>query len=74
MSTASRAISRLLKNLSPDEARAFAKAAKTSVPSLRHIGKGRRGVSCEMAVRLVNASEGSLVQEELCEGCKARRE
>ena len=70
MRTTRQAISYLLKKLSPDEARAFAKRAKTSVPSLRHIGKGRRGVSCSLAQRLVAASEGILLQQELCVGCR----
>ena len=73
MRTTRQAISYLLKKLSPDEARAFAKRAKTSVPSLRHVGKARRGVSCAMAFRLVEASQGLLSMEELCDGCRQRK-
>ena len=66
------AIRALFRALTPDEMREFAKAAATSVPYMRHVAAGRRGVSCEQAVRLVNASEGKLIQEELCPGCRAR--
>ena len=72
MRSTKQAIRALFKTLSPDEMREFARVAGTSTPYLRHIAAGRRGVSCEQAVRLVNASEGRLLMEELCVGCRAR--
>lgn len=61
-----------------EEARAFAKAAGTSVPHLRHIATGRRGISADMAQRLAHASIiggygygfPKLKQQELCAACK----
>ena len=72
MRSTKQAIRALFNGLTSDDMRAFAKAAHTSVPYLRHVAAGRRGVSCEQAVKLVNASEGALLQEELCAGCRAR--
>ena len=72
MRSTKQAIRALFKALSPDDMREFARVAGTSTAYLRHIAAGRRGVSCEQAVKLVNASEGRLLQEELCAGCRAR--
>jgi len=72
MRSTKQAIRALFKALSPDDMREFARVAGTSTSYLRHIAAGRRGVSCEQAVRLVNASEGRLLMEELCAGCRAR--
>lgn len=63
-----------LKAATPAEARAFAKRAKTSVPHLRHIAKGRRGIYPELAQRLAHASAGMnpalwLLQTDLCAVC-----
>lgn len=60
----------------PAEARAFAKRAKTSVPHLRHIAKGRRGITAALAQRLSIASHGMnvalrLQQTDLCAACGA---
>jgi len=57
-----------------DQARQLAKAAKTSVPQLRHIASGRRKASAALAQRLVHASQQfnlvmRLDQRELCEAC-----
>jgi plasmid maintenance system antidote protein VapI len=64
-----------LQAATPDEARQLAKAAKTSVPHLRHIAKGRRGISADLAQRLAHASGGlptvlALYQTQLCDACK----
>ena len=59
----------------PEQARTLAKAAKSSVPHLRHIAHGRRGVSAELAQRLAHASLKlkdpalALDQMSLCEAC-----
>jgi plasmid maintenance system antidote protein VapI len=59
----------------PAEAREMAKHAKTSVPHLRHVAKGRRGMTAEFAQRLAHASLGMtnpalwLYQTELCTAC-----
>jgi len=64
-----------LNAATPDEARQLAKAAKTSVPHLRHIGKGRRGISADLAQRLAHASQAlhspvlRLFQTQLCHAC-----
>lgn len=63
-----------LNAATPDEARQLAKAAKTSVPHLRHIGKGRRGISADLAQRLAHASQAlpralNLYQTQLCDAC-----
>jgi hypothetical protein len=74
MSNAQTTISRLLKTMTPDDARKFAKKAGTSVPYLRHISKARRDVSCAMAWRIVEAADkmGIVIpQTDLCAACKA---
>jgi plasmid maintenance system antidote protein VapI len=63
-----------LQAATPIEARQLAKAAKTSVPHLRHIAKGRRGISADLAQRLAHASASlpralHLYQTHLCEAC-----
>lgn len=63
-----------LKAASPAEAKQLAKRAKTSVPHLRHVAKGRRGMTAEFAQRLAHASVGMnpalwLMQTELCAAC-----
>lgn len=64
----STAMRRWLHAVTPDEARAVAKAAGTSVPHLRHIAAGRRGVSADLAQRLAHAAP-ELYQRELCAAC-----
>ena len=59
----------------PAEARTLAMRAKTSVPHLRHVSKGRRGMTAEFAQRLAHASVGftnpalRLYQTQLCTAC-----
>jgi plasmid maintenance system antidote protein VapI len=74
MSRASTAVSRFLKRATPDQARAVAKKAKTSVAHLRHVAAGRRGVTADMAQRLAHATTGVpgdlyLDQRILCDAC-----
>jgi hypothetical protein len=60
-----------------DQKRILAKAAKTSVLHLRHIGAGRRNVSAELAQRLSVGSRALkdktllLSQTDLCRECAA---
>ena len=63
----STAMRQWLRKVTPDEARAVAKAAKTSVPHLRHIAAGRRNVSADLAQRLAHA--GGPDQRSLCVAC-----
>lgn len=56
-----------LRSVTPDEARAVAKAAKTSVPHLRHIAAGRRQVSADLAQRIAHA--GGPDQQVMCLAC-----
>jgi hypothetical protein len=68
-----RHIARLMRSLKPAEARKFAHHAGTSVVYLRHIGTGRRGISCDMAWRLSEAADkiGLVIpQTDLCEACR----
>ncbi len=63
-----------LEAATPAEAKQLAKRAKTSVPHLRHIAKGRRGIHPDLAQRLSHASIGMnaglrLSQTELCAIC-----
>jgi transcriptional regulator with XRE-family HTH domain len=67
-----------LRKATPEQAKELARLAKTSVPHLRHIAKGRRGISAELAQRLAGASvsflddfDGKLrlKQTELCVAC-----
>jgi plasmid maintenance system antidote protein VapI len=58
----------------PEEAKALARRAKTSVPHLRHVAKGRRGMTAEFAQRLAHASAALkptlwLLQTDLCTAC-----
>lgn len=75
MSKSSTAVSRFLKRATPEQARAVAKKAKTSVAHLRHIAHGRRGVTADMAQRLAHATydgvpkELYLDQRALCDAC-----
>lgn len=77
MATPKNAIRTWLRLATPDQARALAKAADTSVPHLRHISAGRRSVSAEFAQRLAAASRTLktralyLDQRELCKACAA---
>lgn len=70
-------MSRWLRVATPENTKALAKAAKTSVEHLKHIARGRRGVSAELAQRLAAASRTLrhralyLDQRELCEVCGA---
>jgi plasmid maintenance system antidote protein VapI len=75
MATPKNAIAKWLRLATPNDARALAKAADTSVPHLRHIAAGRRSVSAELAQRLAHASETLKVkalrldQRLLCKAC-----
>jgi len=73
MARAQKVIAKYLATATPDEARAFAKAAKTSVPYLRHVAAGRRGVSADQAQRLAHAAAkvgaSGITQRALCEAC-----
>jgi hypothetical protein len=61
----------------PEQRKQLAKFAKTSVASLSHAVAGRRGISAELAQRLVHASKQLghralyLDQQELCAACAA---
>lgn len=71
------AIAKWLRAATPDQARALAKAADTSVPHLRHIAAGRRATSADLAQRLAHASKTLKVralyldQRSLCKACGA---
>lgn len=72
--TPNRALRNWLKVASPDQARALATASGTSVPHLRHIAAGRRGVSADLAQKLAHASthigdDLELDQRALCGAC-----
>lgn len=73
MSRRPNAMRQWLTQATPEQARALAKAAKTSVAHLRHIATGRRGVSAELAQRLAHAATAPkmppLYQTELCAAC-----
>jgi transcriptional regulator with XRE-family HTH domain len=72
MGRAHKTIANWLAAATPEQARDLAKRAKTSVPHLRHIAHGRRGVSAELAQRLAHASsraELPLDQTDLCDAC-----
>jgi hypothetical protein len=66
---------RWLAQATPEQRKALAKAAKTSLPHLRHIATGRRGVMADLAQRLAAASRtlGSkaliLDPRQLCQAC-----
>jgi hypothetical protein len=77
MSTPKNAMYKWLRLATPDQARALAKVAKTSVPHLRHIAAGRRQVSAELGQRLAGASRTLqtralyLDQRDICKACGA---
>jgi len=64
-----------LHTATPDQHKALAKAAKTSVGHLKHIAFGRRGVTAELAIRIAAASYTLKVlalrldQRDLCPAC-----
>jgi hypothetical protein len=64
-----------LKTATPAQARAVAKFADTSVPHLRHVAAGRRGMSAALAQKLAHASKELHVralyldQRSLCRAC-----
>lgn len=62
-----------LKNATLAQTKALAKAARTSVPYLRHVAAGRRDIGVDLAQRLAHASfdmkELRLDQRELCRAC-----
>ena len=69
------AIRKWLDIATPDQARALAKAADTSVPHLRHIAAGRRNVEPPLGQRIAKASRTLgkralyLDQRDLCRIC-----
>lgn len=73
------AIRSWLANTTPDQAKAMAKAAGTSVPHLRHIAAGRRQMSADLAQRIAHAAETLYIetgktpvlkQVDLCAACR----
>lgn len=69
------AIRSWLHNTTPDQAKAMAKAASTSVPHLRHIAAGRRQMSADLAQRIAHAASEvpdtpELFQVDLCAACR----
>ena len=62
-----------LKTVTPEQARAIADSAGTSVPHLRHVAAGRRNLSANLAQRLAHATNKGrtlpLMQQELCIAC-----
>lgn len=76
MSSPNKIIQLFLREHEPDTTRMVAKAAKTSVPYLRHVAAGRRGITCEMAERLAQATKQftgitRLKRGDLCATCGA---
>lgn len=69
------AIFKWLHLATPDQAKQLAKAAKTSVPHLRHIAAGRRHMSADMGQRIAAASRTLktralyLDQRDICRAC-----
>ena len=69
------AIYKWLQRATPEQKKAFAKAAKTSIAHLRHIATGRRGASAELAQLLAAASKTLhhrslyLDQRDICKAC-----
>jgi hypothetical protein len=70
--TPRKVVADLLKQWSPERARAVAEAAGTSVPHLRHIAKGRRNASCELALSIAVAAGDLSLHAKICPGCVAR--
>jgi hypothetical protein len=68
--TPNRALTAWLRIASPEQKKALAKAAKTSVEVLQHYAKGRRHFSAEFAQRLAHASDGNIHQTALCDACR----
>jgi hypothetical protein len=70
-----RALQKLFKIMTPDQARRLARLADTSVPHLRHVAAGRRNMSAELAQQLAAASARFgkppllLKQVDLCRAC-----
>lgn len=63
---------RWMKQSSPDEKKALAKGAKTSVNMLYQLGYGTRKASSELAARVENAAAGEIARGDLnatCEKC-----
>lgn len=54
-----------LNGLSADERKSFARKAKTSVPYLTHLAKGRRQASPRLAKRLSDAAAGQVALSDL---------
>ena len=75
MTVPKNAIYKWLKNATPAQKKALAKAAKTSVGQLKHLGSGRRSASAELAQKLAAASHTLHVralyidQREVCDAC-----
>jgi hypothetical protein len=69
------AVRKWLTLATPEQKRALAKAAKTSVEQLKHLGAGRRSASAELSQRLSRASRTLkskalvLDQRDLCPAC-----
>jgi hypothetical protein len=69
MTRAQQVVAKWLRTHTPEDARRLAKAAKTSVPYLRHVAHGRRGISADLAQRLAHGSS-ELDQRALCAACR----
>lgn len=59
-----------LVDLTPDQMRKLAVRAKTTLDYLRHLSRGRRQASADMAARLERASKGAIGRETLCDACR----
>ena len=62
-----RALDKWMTTHSPDDIKTAAKAAKTSVETLRHYQHGRRAMGPDFAIRVAKAT--GLKQTELCTAC-----
>ena len=75
MSIANKTMAKWLSLATPEQKKALAQAAGTSVPHLHHIGQGRRQVYADLAQRLAAASRTLKVralyldQRLLCKAC-----
>ncbi len=71
-----KALQRFFSVSTTDQARKLASGASTSVPHLRHVADGRRGMSAEFAQKLAKASTVfkdprlHLLQVDLCAACR----
>jgi hypothetical protein len=73
-----------LNQLSSEQREELAAVTDTNADSIRHLGKGRRGASAEMAIKLEKGAKKigiPLLREDMCVGCgkcefakKARKE